>query len=96
MGAESGDWSAWKDTLRPGAGGDDDICCGYCSGLLGGVVDIGYGFGGVVRVVDAGGTTKDDVCALFGGEVGHGGGELVGVYLCCGAGVAHFVIGADR
>jgi hypothetical protein len=41
------------------------------------------------RIIDRGGGSQDDFRARFDGQVRHGGGEEIGMYLCGCARVAH-------
>lgn len=97
VGAQAGDRSRRQEILGPGPGGEDDVGCGERGRLGGGGVDVGDRFdGGVGRgggVVDGGdGRAGEDPGALFGGERGHGRGEVVGVHLRRRGRVAHFAV----
>ncbi len=92
VGAEGGDRGWWVDGLSPGAGGYDDVCCGDGVWFRGGFVRVCDGCDGVRGLIDTCDGAEDDVDSLFGREVGHGGGKLVGVHLGCGVWASHFVV----
>lgn len=94
-GGEEG--GAWEERGRPGAGGEEDVGCGEGGGRGGVVWGVGYGCdgGGVVGVVEGGGTAQDEGCAGGLGEFGHGGSVEVGVDLGRVAGGADFGVGFD-
>ena len=100
MGAEGGDGSGGEDVFGPWTGGDENVGRGEGVGFGGGFVGVCYRFdaggwgGGVVCYLGDG--SEDYLAAAFGGQVGHGGGELVRVHLRGVGGVAHLIVGAYR